>query len=200
MSRREFLARGGATAVATGLASAIVLDATPALATAPAIVGPSAIPIQLRVNGQDRSLTVEPRVTLLDALRDHLDLTGSKKVCDRGTCGACTVHLDGKVVYSCSILAIEALRHEIVTIEGVGSPAGLHPVQAAFVENDAQQCGFCTPGFVMACKALLDGSPSPTPEEVACGLGGNLCRCGTYAGIHAVIAGFAAGKRSGNRG
>lgn len=151
-------------------------------------VGPSAVAITLRINGQSRSLTVEPRVTLLDALRDHLDLTGAKKICDRGVCGSCTVIVDSKPVYSCNLLAIEAQGHEILTIEGIAAEGELHPVSQAFVNNDAQQCGFCTPGFVMACKAYLDGEKNPSYEGVQKALGGNLCRCGTYMGIrHAVL-------------
>jgi xanthine dehydrogenase YagT iron-sulfur-binding subunit len=122
-------------------------------------------------------------VTLLEALRNELELTGAKKVCDRGTCGACTVIIAGKPAYSCSVLAIDAQGKEITTVEGL-TPAGkLHPVQQAFVDHDAQQCGYCTPGFVVACKAYLDKHPNPTVEQVRKGLGGNLCRCGTYAGI-----------------
>jgi aerobic-type carbon monoxide dehydrogenase small subunit (CoxS/CutS family) len=126
---------------------------------------------------------VEPRVTLLDALRNRLDTTGTKKVCDRGTCGACTVMVDGEPIYACSMLALEAEGREITTIEGLGTPEQLSAVQAAFVQHDAQQCGFCTPGFVVACTAFLNEHPDATLEEVRSGLGGNLCRCGTYAGI-----------------
>jgi len=188
ISRREFLVRGGAGAIAAGMAPASILAAA---APSSSVAGPGAVPIVLRVNGKERKLTVEPRVTLLDALRDSLDLTGAKKVCDRGTCGACTVHLDGKPVYSCSVLAIEAPGHDVLTIEGLGSPDRLHPLQAAFVEHDGLQCGFCTPGFVMACKALLDGGPV-TEASLEQGLGGNLCRCGTYAGIRKAVADAAA--------
>jgi xanthine dehydrogenase YagT iron-sulfur-binding subunit len=130
---------------------------------------------------------VEPRVTLLDALRNRLDLTGAKKVCDRGTCGACTVLVDGHPAYSCSLLAVEAVGREITTIEGLGTPQNMNAVQKAFVKHDAQQCGFCTPGFVVACTAFLKSKPNPTPDEIRLGLGGNLCRCGTYAGIMEVV-------------
>jgi xanthine dehydrogenase YagT iron-sulfur-binding subunit len=192
ISRREFLLRGGAGAVAAGFASTTLLQSA---TSAAAVAGPGAVPIVLRVNGKERPLTLEPRVTLLDALRDSLDLTGAKKVCDRGTCGACTVHLDGRPVYACSILAIEAQSRDLLTIEGLGTPDRLHPLQAAFVEHDGLQCGFCTPGFVMACKALVDGGPV-TEERLSQGLGGNLCRCGTYAGIRKAVA-EVAGKARG---
>ena len=150
--------------------------------------GPGAVPISLKVNGQPFNLEVEPRLTLLDALRDRLDFTGAKKICDRGVCGSCTVLMDGKAVYACNVLAIEAQGHEILTIEGIADEGKLHAVSQAFVNNDAQQCGFCTPGFVMACKAYLDTEKNPTYEGVQKALGGNLCRCGTYMGIrHAVV-------------
>lgn len=150
---------------------------------APATMGPGAVPITLTLNGKPVKLTVEPRVTLVDALRNYLDMTGAKRVCDRGTCGACTVIMNGKTVYSCTVLAIDAQGKSIETIEGLASGNNLHPVSRAFVDNDAQQCGYCTPGFVMACKGFLDEHPNPTEAEVTHGLGGNLCRCGTYMGI-----------------
>ena len=182
LSRRDFLRGGAAGALTTGAISKTLSSAPPGTPSHHT-VGPSSVPITLKINGKKRKLELEPRVTLLDALRDRLDLTGAKKVCDRGTCGACTVLLEGKPVYSCSVLAIEAQGKAITTVEGLGSVDQLHPVQAAFIENDAQQCGFCTPGFVVACKAFLDRTPHPTAEQVEQGLGGNLCRCGTYAGI-----------------
>lgn len=150
-------------------------------------IGPGPVDITLRINGQARKLQVEPRVTLLDALRNRLDLTGAKKVCDRATCGACTVIIDGKAHYSCTTLAIDAQGHDILTIEGIAPEDRLHPVSQAFVDNDAQQCGFCTPGFVMASKAYLDEEPNPTYEGVQKALGGNLCRCGTYMGVRRAV-------------
>jgi xanthine dehydrogenase YagT iron-sulfur-binding subunit len=132
--------------------------------------------------------SLEPRVTLLDALRDTFDLTGAKRICDRAECGACTVMMDDRAVYACSVLAIEAQGKKITTIEALAESGKLHPVQQAFVDNDASQCGFCTPGFVMACKALLDQHPNPTEEELHRGLSGNLCRCGTYQGIRGAMA------------
>jgi len=181
-SRRAFL-KGAGVAVSAGVmvTEGLLDTATAAADSAPA--GPGPVPITLNINGKSHSLEIEPRVTLLDALRDHLDITGAKKVCDRGTCGACTVMLDGKAVYSCSVLAIAAQQHEITTIEGLAAEGELSPVSQAFVEHDAQQCGFCTPGFVMAVTAYLKEHPDPSYAEVTTGLGGNLCRCGTYMGV-----------------
>ena len=186
LSRRDFLRGGAAGALTTGAVSKTLTSEQPGTPYQETL-GPGRVPITLEINGTTRRLDLEPRVTLLDALRDRLDLTGAKKVCDRGTCGACTILLEGKPVYSCSVLAIEAQGKPITTVEGLGSVDQLHPVQAAFIENDAQQCGFCTPGFVVACKAFLDRTPHPTAEQVEKGLGGNLCRCGTYAGIRKAL-------------
>ncbi len=187
VSRRDFLRGAGAavSAVSGGLLVAEPSGATPAPGSA-GVVGPGEVPVTLRINGKEHRLKIEPRVTLLDALRNRLDLTGAKKVCDRATCGACTVIIDGHPVYSCTTLAIDVEGQHITTIEGLAPEDQLHPVMAAFVEHDAQQCGFCTPGFVMACKAFLDKYPNPTLEDVKQGLSGNLCRCGTYAGIRQV--------------
>jgi xanthine dehydrogenase YagT iron-sulfur-binding subunit len=154
----------------------------------PNIRGPGEIPVTLKINGQTKKLNIEPRVTLLDALRNRLDLTGAKRVCDRATCGACTVLLDGNPVYSCTLLAVEAEGREITTVEGIGTPANLSEVQKAFVKHDAQQCGFCTPGFIVASTAFVRKHPNATAEQVRAGLGGNLCRCGTYAGMLLAVA------------
>lgn len=188
-SRRDFLQGSAAGALATGL----VADglAPEAEAASGGLVGPDPLPMSFRINGEAYTAILEPRVTLLDALRNHLDLTGAKKVCDRATCGACTVIVDRKPAYACSMLAIEAQGRDIQTIEGLGTPDDLHPLQAAFVENDAQQCGFCTPGFVMACKAFVDAHPNPSEQDLAQGLGGNLCRCGTYMGIRKAVKAIA---------
>jgi xanthine dehydrogenase YagT iron-sulfur-binding subunit len=159
------------------------------------VFGPGKVPIKLTINGKAQTVEVEPRVTLLDALRNDLDVTGAKRVCDRGTCGACTMIVDGKPVYSCTTLAIEAQGKSITTVEGLMQGDKLHPLQQAFIDNDAQQCGFCTPGFVVACKAFLDKNPNPTPEQIQRGLGGNLCRCGTYMGVRAAVAQAAKGGR-----
>lgn len=154
------------------------------------VYGPGPVPVTLNVNGKLMKAQFEPRVTLLDALRDHFDLTGAKRVCDRAECGSCTVLMDGKPVYACSVLAVDAQHHKLETVESLTAPGGqLHPIQQAFVDNDAQQCGFCTPGFVVASKALLDKHPNPTPEQIHKELAGNFCRCGTYAGIRAAVGG-----------
>jgi len=185
VSRRDFLRGTGAVISAGIVAGADALKA--ANTTGAKIVGPDKVPVTLRINGTTKSLNLEPRVTLLEALRNELELTGAKKVCDRATCGACTVIINGKAAYSCSVLALEAQGKEITTVEGLAQGGKLHPVQQAFVDNDAQQCGYCTPGFVVACKAFLDKHPAPSLEQIRKGLGGNLCRCGTYVGItHAV--------------
>lgn len=190
VSRRDFL-RGGALAGAVGAGlippGAEAEEPPRRMEAGVEVLGPEPVPMTLRINGREHRVTVEPRVTLLDALRDHLDLTGAKRVCDRGTCGACTVLLDGRTAYACSVLAVEARGREIETVEGLARGEELHPLQAAFVEHDAQQCGFCTPGFVMAAKGLLDGNPAPSLDEVHRGLGGNFCRCGTYAGLRRAV-------------
>ncbi|MGE3278102.1 MAG: (2Fe-2S)-binding protein [Vicinamibacterales bacterium] len=179
VSRRDFFRTVGITSVAT----AVVTAARPAGAQAPEALGPGEVPITLTVNGQARQLRVEPRVTLLDALRTRLDITGQKRVCDRGACGACTVIIDGLTYYSCSMLAIEAQGRNIRTVDGLADGDALHPVQQAFVEHDATMCGFCTPGFVMSAVALLERTPNPSDAEITAALDGNLCRCGTNIGL-----------------
>ncbi len=184
VSRRDFLRGSGVTAAATALGQ-VALPTIPEAdaAAAPEGVqgkGPNAVRVSFTVNGQRVTTNVEPRVTLLDALRNHLDVTGCKRVCDRGTCGACTVLLEGKVVYACSMLAVEADGKEIRTAEALVQNGQLDNVPGAFVRFDAQQCGFCTPGFVVAMKAVFEANPRPTPEQVEAGLAGNICRCGTY--------------------
>ncbi len=184
-SRRGFIQSVGigSGALGTGLLEKAA-EAEPVPAGS---AGPGPVPITLNINGKPVNLMLEPRVTLLDALRNRLDLTGAKRVCDRATCGACTVLMNGKSVYSCTVLAIDAQGKAIETIEGIAEPGKMHPVSAAFWNNDAQQCGYCTPGFVMACKGFLAEHPSPTLEEVEHGLGGNLCRCGTYMGVRQAV-------------
>jgi xanthine dehydrogenase YagT iron-sulfur-binding subunit len=193
LSRRNFL-KGTSLALAIPLVTGGENEARAATAEVP-IIGPDNINITLNINGAPKQLSVEPRVTLLDALRNDLDITGAKRVCDRATCGACTIIVDGKPVYSCTTLAIEAQGKKIRTVEGLEQNGKLHPVQQAFWDNDAQQCGFCTPGFVMACAALFEKHPAPTPEQIELGMGGNLCRCGTYHGIKAAIAQVAGQRR-----
>jgi xanthine dehydrogenase YagT iron-sulfur-binding subunit len=187
VSRRNFL-KGTSLALTIPLVTGVeTIDVKAAVADVP-ILGPDKINITLNINGAAKTASVEPRVTLLDTLRNELDITGAKRVCDRATCGACTVIVDGKPVYSCTTLAIEAQGKKIRTVESLEKNGQLHPVQQAFWDNDAQQCGFCTPGFVMACTALLEKHPQPTPEQIEMGVGGNLCRCGTYHGIKSAIA------------
>ncbi len=194
LGRRDFVKLVGGTGVA--ITASGVFAEVPATAEAQdnpprgKVVGPAAVPITLKINGQSHKLVLEPRVTLIDALRNHLDMTGAKKVCDRATCGACTVQINGKAVYSCTVLAIDAamMGADIRTIEGLAPEGQLHPISAAFVANDAQQCGFCTSGFVMASKSYLDANPHPTIEEAQQWLGGgNICRCGTYRGLRRAV-------------
>lgn len=185
VSRRDFLKISSVSAAAVPVLGTKVVEA----AGVPVKVhGPGKVPVELTIDGQKHKLQVEPRVTLLDAMRDQLDITGAKRVCDRGECGACTVLLDGKAVYACSVLAIEAQGKPITTVASLMQGDDLHPIQKAFVENDASQCGFCTPGFVVATKAFLDKHPDPTEEDLRRGLSGNYCRCGTYHGIQLAIA------------
>ncbi|HYI94728.1 MAG TPA: (2Fe-2S)-binding protein [Bryobacteraceae bacterium] len=182
-SRRGFLQGVG---VGGGALSTGVLE-NEAQAQTPANVISGETAITLQINGKPYKTTVEPRRTLLDVMRDQLDLTAAKRVCDRGTCGACTVIVDNKAMYSCTVLAIDAQGKKIETLEGIAQGRNPHPIVNAFVANDAQQCGYCTPGFVVASKAFLDRNPSPTFDQVKEGLGGNLCRCGTYVGIRKAV-------------
>jgi xanthine dehydrogenase YagT iron-sulfur-binding subunit len=177
-SRRTFLKTVGAGGVAAG-----VLGPPAAEAQGVKAAGPGAVPIQLNINGRVHKLEIEPRVTLLDALRTRLEITGVKRVCDRGVCGACTMMLDGKLIYSCSTLAIEAQGKPIRTVESLAQGTVLHPVQQAFCDNDGLMCGFCTPGFVLAVASLLEQNPKPTAEQARKALDGNICRCGTYKGV-----------------
>ncbi len=192
-SRRGFLTSVGVTggALTSGLLEREA-EAAPA-----AVAGPGEVPITLQINGKPYKVNVEPRYTLSDTLRNRLELTAAKRVCDRATCGACSVIVDGKVMYSCTLLAIDVQGRQIQTLEGISSEKKLHPVSKAFWNNDAQQCGYCTPGFVMASKAFLDHNPNPTYEEVKKGLGGNLCRCGTYVGIRKAVLEAAAELKGG---
>jgi xanthine dehydrogenase YagT iron-sulfur-binding subunit len=185
VSRRDFLK------IST-IAAAVPVVSGPKMVLAAGeqvpVHGPGKVPMTFNVNGKTYKASLEPRVTLLDALRDSLDITGAKRVCDKAECGACTVLLDDKPVYACSMLAIEGQGKKITTVEALMENGKLHPIQQAFVDNDASQCGFCTPGFVVACKAMLDKHPNPTPDDLLHELSGNICRCGTYAGIRGAVA------------
>lgn len=183
VSRRDFIKGLGTAAVLPNL---IAQEATGTRTAGIPIYDRKKI--SLRVNGIQRTLDVEPRETLLDVLRGRIGLTGAKKVCDRGECGGCTVLLDGEPVYSCLFLAIRADGRSVTTVEGMADGDRLHPVQEAFIEKDAYQCGFCAPGFIMASTALLTKTPNPTPDEIKEGLSGNLCRCGNYQKIFEAVA------------
>ncbi len=199
VSRRGFIKGLSAGGIGSALAPTAVLGAG-TIATAGTLTGGSAqegevsgpgkVPIRLQVNGGMVSVEVEPRQTLLDVLRqdrgvdgEYIDVTGNKRVCDRASCGACSMLVDGRLTYGCTMLAIEAQGVEITTVEGLGSPDSMHAVQQAFVEMDALMCGFCTPGMVVAVAALLEDNPDPTREQIRRALDGNLCRCGTYPRI-----------------
>jgi xanthine dehydrogenase YagT iron-sulfur-binding subunit len=183
-SRRGFLSTVGITG---GALSAGLLETEAEAAPATKLAGPGEVPITLQINGKPMQVSVEPRSTLLDTLRNRLELTAAKRVCDRGTCGACTVS------------AIDAQGRQIQTLEGLSNERNPHPVTKAFVNNDAQQCGYCTPGFVMAAKGFLDRNPNPTYEDVKKGLGGNLCRCGTYVGVRKAVLEAAQAMKGGSR-
>src|SRR6185437_1928993 len=199
-SRRTFLKGVGVAAVS---AETMLAESTKAVEPPPPgadalntpIEGP--VKITLNVNDQARAVTVEPRTTLLSALRDRLEppITGPKLVCNEATCGGCTVLLDGKPVFGCSVLACDAVGKKVTTVEGLGTPDRMNPVQKAFVEKDAMMCGFCTPGFVTTISALLDKIPTPTEEQVREACRGNFCRCGTYPHIFAAAQAAAQANR-----
>jgi len=209
VTRRGFLKGAGLTAAGAamlengllGQAEAAGAPASHAALTSP-VVGPGGVAVALKVNGAERRLTVEPRTTLAEALRFDLGLTGTKVVCDRGSCSACTVWLDGTPVCSCMTLAVDVGARAVTTIEGLAPGAdALHPVQAAFIEYDAMQCGFCTPGMVMSCAALLKRKPDPSLEDVKTATSGNLCRCGTYPKVfEATLAAARMSSRGDGRG
>ena len=184
LSRRGFLRGAGLTTVGTvALQTGVLGEGLEDKSLDAKAKGPDAVVMNLKVNGRVRSIAAEPRTTLANALRDHLQLTGTKVVCDRGACSACTVWVDNKPVNSCLTLAIEVEGKEITTIEGIGSVDNLHPVQEAFVKHDASQCGFCTPGMIMTAVNFLQNNPKPNLEEVKIALRGNLCRCGTQPNV-----------------
>jgi aerobic-type carbon monoxide dehydrogenase small subunit (CoxS/CutS family) len=188
MSRRTFLEGTGA-AIVTAAAAPAALAQSPAASPAASPAGVPASTIRVTVNGTAHTVEVEDRWTLAELLRDHLKLTGTKLGCERGECGACTVLLDDQPVYACSQLATWADGRSVTTVEGLARNGALHPLQQAFVEHDAPQCGFCTSGQLMSAKALLDRNPHPTPQEVRAALAGNLCRCANYSRyVEAVVA------------
>ena len=190
VSRRSFLSQLGAAGIAA--TAPPILAATPTVAPSPATEeSPAAsqdtVPLTLRVNGKEHHLQIDPRTTLLDCLRENLDLPGTKKGCDHGQCGACTVHVNGRRVNSCLSFAVMHPDDEIITIEGIGHPDHLHPMQAAFVEFDGYQCGYCTSGQIMSAVALLKEPVGPTDDDVKNAMYGNICRCGTYPNIVAAV-------------
>jgi len=199
ITRRGFLKGAGITAASTALLEGVqTLRAEAEAVSAPSVVelGPGPVPVRLHVNGVERTLNIEPRTTLAEALRIHLGLTGSKIVCDRGVCSGCTVWLDRMPVNSCMTLAVDAIGHHVTTIEGLAPAGELHPIQSAFVRHDAMQCGYCTPGMVMSCAALLERNPHPTEHDVRHAVSGNLCRCGTYPKVFAATLDAAGTRRA----
>lgn len=184
VTRRSFIQTVGISAAASSVAASTESLAERTAATdEPEILGPGPINITLKVNGKQLRTTIEPATTLLEALRFHLNLTGTKEICDRGSCGGCSVLLNGQLVNSCMTLAVDAVGVEIATVEGLANGDKLDPIQEAFIKHDALQCGYCTPGLLMASKDLLSRNPKPSLDEIKQGLSGNLCRCGTYTNI-----------------
>ena len=189
-SRREFLERSLKTGVAVSTVSAAMQGQISQGETAmptPAQAVEGAVSITLRINGRDHQLHIDPRMTLLDCLRETVALTGTKKGCDHGQCGACTVHVNGRRVNSCLSLALMHDQEEITTVEGIGAPDALHPIQAAFIAHDGYQCGYCTPGQIMSAVALLKEPCGPDDAAVKELMSGNICRCGAYPNIVAAI-------------
>ena len=195
VSRRGFITSAGVGAIG----AAALRGAEAEAASAPVLAAGEPVPITLRVNGRARSLSVLPRTTLLEALREHLGLAGTKPGCERGECGACTVLLGGETRYACQMLALEAAGHEVTTIEGLARGEQLSDVQEAFVAEDAMQCGYCTPGQVMAVEGLLRREKDPSLDEIREGVSGNLCRCGAYAHIFKAAQRAAAARRNGGK-
>jgi xanthine dehydrogenase YagT iron-sulfur-binding subunit len=198
LTRRGFLAGTGMTVAAAAALDGCRHGETPSSATGGAeVLGPGRVPITLRVNGTDRRVSVEPRATLAEALRIDLDMTGTKIGCDRGACSACTVWIDGTPVNACMTFALDVGARPVTTIEGLAQGGALHPVQEAFIDHDAMQCGFCTPGMIMSCAALLQRNPSPTVDDVRTATSGNLCRCGTFPNVfEATLAASRSGRRA----
>jgi xanthine dehydrogenase YagT iron-sulfur-binding subunit len=191
VSRREFLKGSGAAVAATSLAQTAAESVATAQQAGTKVAPGTATAISLDINGKPLKVTVEPRVTLLDVLRDDLSLTGAKEACDTANCGSCTVLVDGKPAYACAVLAHSAQGKKITTVEGLTGPLA-EAVTACFTKHDATQCGYCTPGFMVATAAFVQANPKATAEQAAKGLGGNICRCGTYAGVLAATVECAA--------
>ncbi|HMS16570.1 MAG TPA: (2Fe-2S)-binding protein, partial [Planctomycetota bacterium] len=190
VSRRGFLKGAGLSVAATGLLGATRqgIRESAGLPAAPLLKAGDTHTITFVLNGVETSAKVRTGHTLLETLRDQLNLTGTKLVCDQGSCGACTVLLDGKPTNSCLTLAVDAAGRKVETVEGLAKGGKLHPIQEAFCEHDALQCGFCTPGMLMSCKALLDRNPTPNRDQTKAALAGNICRCGTYINIFDAVA------------
>jgi xanthine dehydrogenase YagT iron-sulfur-binding subunit len=189
-TRRSFLGHLGAAGLAATAAPVLQAHASQtatAVEDAPKAAAAGTIAVTLKINGKRHQLQLEPRVTLLDCLRERVDLTGTKKGCDHGQCGACTVHINGRRVNSCLTLAVMHQGDDITTIEGIGQPGNLHPMQAAFVEHDGYQCGACTSGQIMSAVALLKEPCGPTDADVKQAMYGNICRCGAYPNIVAAV-------------
>ncbi len=185
VTRRSFIQTLGLSAAATSAFKPLARGAAPAAQGRDQvpILGPGMIRVALRVNGAEQELQIDPSTTLLEALRLDLDLTGTKEVCDRGACGGCSVLVDGVLTASCMMLAVDAIGTEVTTIEGFARGDDLDPIQRAFIRQDALQCGFCTPGLIVATRALLEKTPKPSLEQIKSGLAGNLCRCGAYTNV-----------------
>jgi aerobic-type carbon monoxide dehydrogenase small subunit (CoxS/CutS family) len=202
VSRRRFLQGAGGAAAATSVLATLPQLATAQESAEPAVrsglkkFAASGGNISLEINGRPTQLTVTPETTLLRAVRESLNLTGAKEVCDRGACGACTMLVDGRSINSCMLLAVDAIGKKITTVEGLAGDGQLDPVQRAFVENDACQCGYCIPGFVVRSRALLDETPEPSRNEIKAGLCGNICRCAAYVRIFAAVEAAAKGGQA----
>ncbi|HLJ56580.1 MAG TPA: (2Fe-2S)-binding protein [Chthonomonadaceae bacterium] len=204
LSRRQFLRGVGVVGAGAGLADELLggekAEAAPlSQAPAGAILKPGMQKVTLNVNGADTTMEVEPRTTLLNALRNHADppITGPKLICDQGACGGCTVLLDGKTMYGCMLLAVDAVGRKVTTVEGLARDGKMSPVQEAFVEKDAMMCGFCTPGFIMSVESLLQTNKNPSLEQIKAACSGNVCRCGTYPHIFEAAMAAAAKMRGG---
>ncbi len=196
VTRRDFLKGLSGGAVGTALAPKLLAQDASSLQTKKGNIPVySKKKVTLTVNGKQYFVNVDPRDTLLHVLRERLNLTGAKRTCDRGECGACTVILDGDPVYSCMFLAIRADGKKVATIEGLATDKGLHPAQQAFIKKDAYQCGFCTPGFVMSSVSLLKKNKNPNLDEIKMGLSGNICRCGNFSRIYEAVSEAASNMR-----